>query len=198
MSDVVDGDTIRARIFTIRGVQVILDRDLAELYGVETGALNRQVKRNAERFPSDFMFELTAEEAAVLKCQNGTSSWGGDRKLPHAFTEHGVAMLSGVLRSPTAIEANIRIMRAFTRMRRFLFANAQIFQRLETIERKQLATDAKVDSVLKRLDVAETPVQGVFYDGQLWDACSFAESLISRAKKTLLLVVQCRISLLDR
>jgi ORF6N domain. len=93
-------------------VQVILDRDVSRLYGVATGALNRQVKRNEERFPEDFMFRLSAEEWDNLKCQIGISSWGGDRQLPYAFTENGIAMLSSVLRSPTAIEVNIRIMRA--------------------------------------------------------------------------------------
>ena len=119
-----EGD-IQALIKPIRGVQVILDRDVARLYGVATGALNRQVKRNEERFPKDFMFRLSAEEWDNLKCQIGISSWGGDRQLPYAFTENGIAMLSSVLRSPTAIEANIRIMRAFSAMRRFLLANAQ-------------------------------------------------------------------------
>ena len=119
-----EGD-IQALIKPIRGVQVILDRDVARLYGVATGALNRQVKRNEERFPKDFMFRLSAEEWGNLKCQIGISSWGGDRQLPYAFTENGIAMLSSVLRSPMAIEANIRIMRAFSAMRRFLLANAQ-------------------------------------------------------------------------
>ena len=164
-----DGD-IQSLIKTIRGMQVILDRDVARLYGIATGALNRQVKRNEERFPKDFMFRLSAEERDDLKCQIGISSWGGDRQLPYAFTENGIAMLSSVLRSPTAIEVNIRIMRAFSAMRRFLLANAQMFQRIETVEKRQIATDAKVDSILQRLDAAETPLQGVFYNGQFWDA----------------------------
>ena len=183
-----NSDVIRSRIFTIRGVQVMLDRDLAELYGVATGALNRQVKRNEERFPEDFMFRLSAEEWNNLKCQIGISSWGGDRQLPYAFTENGIAMLSSVLRSPTAIEVNIRIMRAFSAMRRFLLANAQMFQRIETVEKRQIATDAKVDSVLERLDATETPLQGVFYDGQLWDARALVLKLIGSAKKSLILI----------
>ena len=183
-----NSDVIRSRIFTIRGVQVMLDRDLAELYGVATGALNRQVKRNEERFPEDFMFRLSAEEWNNLKCQIGISSWGGDRQLPYAFTENGIAMLSSVLRSPTAIEVNIRIMRAFSAMRRFLLANAQMFQRIETVEKRQIATDAKVDSILERLDATETPLQGVFYDGQLWDARALVLKLIGSAKKSLILI----------
>ena len=183
-----DDGNIQALIKTIRGVQVILDRDVASLYGVVTGALNRQVKRNEERFPEDFMFRLSVEEWNNLKCQIGISSWGGDRQLPYAFTENGIAMLSGVLRSPTAIEVNIRIMRAFSAMRRFLLANAQMFQRIETVEKRQIATDAKVDSILQRLDAAETPLQGVFYNGQFWDARALVLSLVSRAKRSLILI----------
>ena len=183
-----DDGNIQALIKTIRDVQVILDRDVAGLYGVATGALNRQVKRNEERFPEDFMFRLSAEEWNNLKCQIGISSWGGDRQLPYAFTENGIAMLSSVLRSPTAIEVNIRIMRAFSAMRRFLLANAQMFQRIETVEKRQIATDAKVDSILERLDATETPLQGVFYDGQLWDARALVLKLIGSAKKSLILI----------
>ena len=183
-----DDGNIQALIKTIRGVQVILDRDVAGLYGVATGALNRQVKRNEERFPEDFMFKLSAEEWNNLKCQIGISSWGGDRQLPYTFTENGIAMLSSVLRSPTAIEVNIRIMRAFSAMRRFLLANAQMFQRIETVEKRQIATDAKVDSILERLDATEPPLQGVFYDGQLWDARALVLKLIGSAKRSLILI----------
>ena len=179
---------IKSRILTIRGVQVMLDRDLAALYGVETGALNRQVKRNEERFPGDFMFRLSAEEWVNLKCQNGISSWGGDRQLPYAFNENGIAMLSSVLRSSIAIGVNIRIMRAFSAMRRFMLANAQVFQRIEAVEKRQLATDVKVDSILERLDSSERPIQGIFYDGQLWDARSLVLKLVSSAKRSLVLI----------
>ena len=183
-----DDGNIQALIKTIRGVQVILDRDVAGLYGVATGALNRQVKRNEKRFPEDFMFRLSAEEWNNLKCQIGISSWGGDRQLPYAFTENGIAMLSSVLRSPTAIEVNIRIMRAFSAMRRFLLANAQMFQRIEAVEKRQIATDAKVDSILERLDTTEMPLQGVFYEGQLWDARALVLKLIQSAKRSLILI----------
>jgi hypothetical protein len=117
----------------------------------------RQVKRNEERFPEDFMFRLSSEEWENLKCQIGISSWGGDRQRPYAFTENGIAMLSSVLRSTTAIEVNIQIMRAFSAMRQFMLANAQMFQRIESVEKRQIATDAKVDSILERLNVAEFP-----------------------------------------
>ena len=183
-----DDGNIQALIKPIRGVQVILDRDVARLYGVATGALNRQVKRNEERFPKDFMFRLSAEEWDNLKCQIGISSWGGDRQHPYAFTENGIAMLSSVLRSPAAIDANIRIMRAFSAMRRFLLANAQMFQRIEMVEKRQIATDAKVDAILQRIGATETPLQGVFYNGQLWDACSLVERLIGSAEREIMLI----------
>lgn len=115
-------EEIRSRIHTIRGKQVMIDKDLAELYGVHTRDLNKAVKRNIERFPDDFMFQLTKEEMSNLMFQIGTSSWGGTRKLPFAFTEQGVAMLSGVLRSPIAVEVNIRIMRTFVAVRQYLLA----------------------------------------------------------------------------
>ena len=181
-------DFIKSRIFTIHGVQVMLSNDLASLYDVEVKYLHRQVKRNENRFPSDFVLHLSPDETKALRCQNVTSKRGGDRYGVLAFTEQGIAMLSSVLRSPTAIEVNIRIMRAFSAMRRFLLANAQVFQRIEVVEKRQIATDAKVDSILERLDAAETPIQGVFYDGQLWDARALVLKLIQSAKRSLILI----------
>ena len=201
-------------IYTIRGVQVMLDRDIALLYSVETKRLNEQVKRNIKRFPKDFMFQLDQEEFENLKShittsneyenlksrlvtpneddnlksQIATSSWGGIRKMPYAFTENGIAMLSSVLRSPTAIEANIRIMRAFTSMRHFLSNNAQVFQRLSTIEYHQIETDKRIDEVFKRLDANITPQQGIFFDGQVFDAYRFASDLVRKAKKAIVLI----------
>ena len=174
----------------------MLDRDLAELYGVETGQLNRQVKRNLERFPKDFMFQLSKEEAEILKCQIGISRWGGDRHCPYAFTENGVAMLSSVLRSKTAIEVNIRIMRAFTSMRHFLLNNAEVFQRLSTMEYHQLEmqqhlqeSDKRIDEVFRKLDEGkEKPKQGVFFNGQIYDAYTFVSDLIKSAKTSIILI----------
>ena len=117
---VVEPMQVQSLIHLIRGERVILDRDLAMLYGVEVAQLNRQVQRNIERFPNDFMFQLDNQEVTNLRCQNGISSWGGDRHRPHAFTEEGVAMLSGLLRSPVAIKVNIQIMRAFVYMKNTL------------------------------------------------------------------------------
>ena len=140
-NDLVPVADIEKMILTIRGVQVMIDRDLAMLYGVETKVLNQAVKRNIERFPTDFMFQLTQDEAVCSRSQFVTlnNSRGHNIKyLPYVFTENGIAMLSGVLRSPTAVKVNIRIMRAFTATQRFFAANAQMFQRIEVIEYHQL------------------------------------------------------------
>ena len=217
-------EQIESLILTIRDKQVILDRDLARLYGVETKRLNQQVQRNLERFPEDFMFQLTKEEAELsrsqfatlndgsdnLKLQFATSSEDSSRSqfatlngrgqnikyLPYAFTESGIAMLSGVLRSPQAVSMNIQIMRAFVAMRRFLASNAQVFQRLEVMERTQLsllahqeATDQKVEEIFRRLDDnSEKPEKGIFYDGQIFDAYSFINERIREAKKRIVLI----------
>ena len=128
--------TIQSRIYEIRGQRVMLDRDLAELYQVTTSALNQAVKRNSKRFPPDFMFQLTNQEFANLKSQIVTSSWGGIRKMPYAFTEQGVAMLSGLLNSDVAINANIAIMRAFVAMRNYITTTTQITAELAEIRAK--------------------------------------------------------------
>ena len=189
-------NNIEPLIRVIRGQQVMLDRDLAELYGVETKVLNQAVKRNIERFPEDFMFQLSRHEFNNLKSQIVTSSWGGVRKMPYAFTEQGVAMLSGVLKSPVAVEVNIRIMRAFVSMRHFIASNASVFSRLETIEYHQLEmqqhlleSDKRIDEVFRRLDEGNTkPNQGIFYNGQVFDAYSFVSDLIKSAKKRIILI----------
>ena len=129
-------EIITNKIFVIRDKKVILDQDLAELYDVETRRLNEQVKRNLERFPADFMFKLSIKEFENLKSQFATSSWGGRRKLPYAFTEQGVAMLSGVLHSERAIKVNIQIMRVFTRMRKLLETHKAILKKLDDLEKR--------------------------------------------------------------
>ena len=188
-SDEVKRDpSIAEMIHSIRNVQVILDEDIARLYGVETRRLNEQVKRNITRFPEDFMFQLSSKEYTILKSQNATSSWGGRRKLPFAFTELGVSMLSSVLTSEIAIQTNVRIMRVFAAMRRFLVSNAQVFQRLETLEYKQITTDQKVEKLYEKLEKGKLkPKQGIFYDGQIFDAYSFTCSLIKQAAREILL-----------
>jgi len=129
-------DHIERCILMLRGHKVILDKDLAQMYGVTTSALNQAVARNLDRFPADFMFTLDADEFVNLKFHSGTSSWGGTRKPPHAFTEQGVAMLSSVLRSPRAVQVNIEIMRAFVRLRQMLASHAHLARRLDDLERK--------------------------------------------------------------
>ena len=181
---------IEPLIHLIREQQVILDRDLALLYGVETRRLNEQVRRNIERFPEDFMFQLTHEEFENWKSQFATSNSiiMGARKRPYAFTESGIAMLSSVLRSPTAIEVNVRIMRTFVAMRHFLASNAQVFQRLSNIEYHQIETDKRIDEVFKRLDANTQPQQGIFFDGQVFDAYQFVSDLVRKAKKAIALI----------
>lgn len=180
---------IESLIRFIREKQVILDTDLAMLYGVETKRLKEQVKRNIDRFPDDFMFELTREELNSLRSQIATSNGrGGTRYLPYAFTEGGIAMLSSVLKSGIAVEVNIRIMRAFVAMRQFLATNAQVFQRLANIEYHQIETDKRIDEVFKRLDANVQPQQGIFYDGQVFDAYQFVSDLVRKAKSSIVLI----------
>ena len=180
---------IESLIRFIREKQVILDTDLAMLYGVETKRLKEQVKRNIDRFPDDFMFELTREELNSLRSQIATSNGrGGTRYLPYAFTEGGIAMLSSVLTSGIAVEVNIRIMRAFVAMRHFLANNAQVFQRLANIEYHQIETDKRIDEVFKRLDANVQPQQGIFYDGQVFDAYQFVSDLVRKAKNSIVLI----------
>ncbi|MBU0701997.1 ORF6N domain-containing protein [bacterium] len=136
MDQLIPIEGIEARILLIRGQKVMLDRDLAELYGVETNQLTRQVRRNIVRFPADFMFQLTREEVTNLMCHFGTSSWGGTRKLPFAFTEQGVAMLSSVLNSKRAILVNIQIMRTFTKLRTILASHEDLRKKIEAMENK--------------------------------------------------------------
>ena len=136
MSEIILLENIINKIYVFRGVKVMLDRDLADLYGVETRVLNQSVQRNKDRFPPDFMFQLTALELEILKSQIVTSSWGGIRKLPFVFTEQGVSMLSSVLNSKRAIQVNIQIMRIFSRFRQMLSTNDELKKKIETIEKK--------------------------------------------------------------
>ena len=180
---------IESLIYTIRDQPVMIDRDLARLYGVETKVLNQAVKRNVQRFPQDFMFQLTKEEC--LRSQIVTLKEGRGHHLkymPYVFTENGVAMLSSVLRSEKAIEVNIRIMRAFSAMRNFLVNNAAIFQRMDQLEMKQLKTDEKVDAILDKLGDNEKPKEGIFFNGQIFDAYALVADLIRGAKGRIVLI----------
>ncbi len=143
--------SLEKAIYLLRGERVMLGHDLAALYGVDTGALNRGVKRHVRRFPSDFMFQLTAKEADDLRCQIGISSWGGRRYRPYAFTEQGVAMLSGVLNSERAIHVKLEIMRVFARLRRFARVNAELAKKLDALERKYDAQFKVVFDAIREL-----------------------------------------------
>jgi ORF6N domain len=188
--EVVKQENIQNQIFSVRGVQVMLDSDLASLYQTETKFINRAVKRNPLRFPEEFMFQLTEKEWANLKYQIGTSSdHGGRRTLPFVFSEHGVSMLSAVLNTEVAIGASIQIMKAFVAMRKFLQNNATIFQRLDQVELKQLKTDEKLEQIFKALEAGKPePTQGIFFDGQIFDAYAFASDLIKKAKNEVILI----------
>jgi TfoX/Sxy family transcriptional regulator of competence genes len=185
---------IENRIYTLRNIQVMLDSDLAVLYQTETKFINRAVKRNPLRFPETFAFQLNHEEWEALRFQIGTlndqSGRGQHRKyLPWVFTEQGVAMLSAVLNSERAISTSVQIMQAFVAMRKFLLNNASVFQRLDQVELKQLKTDEKVEQIFKALEAGKIePSQGIFFDGQIFDAYVFASELIKKAKKEIMLI----------
>lgn len=183
---------IEKLIITVRGEQVLIDRDLANIYQVEVKQMNRQVKRNIDRFPEDFMFQLTKEEYNSLKCQIGTSNKrGGDRRaIPYAFTQQGVGMLSGLLRSQVAIETNIKIMRAFVTMRRFIVQNAGILMRIAHLERHQIETDEKIDLILDKMEERSPKLlpEQIFQTGCVWDAWSYVSDLVRSAKKRIILI----------
>lgn len=205
----IDNQIIQDKIYTIRGVQVMLDEDLAVLYSVETKVFNQAVKRNIERFPEKFRFQLSEYEYENLKSQFVTSSLddslrsqfvtlesqrGKHRKyLPYVFTEQGVSMLSAVLRSQTAIDVSIKIIDTFVNMRKFLSQNASLFTRIETIEKRQISyeikNDTKVDAILNAIEEKGTPQkQHIFYDGQIFDAYLFVSNIIKSAKSSIKLI----------
>jgi hypothetical protein len=158
-SMMVADEMIVTKIYLLRGQKVMLDEDLAELYQVPTGRLNEQVKRNIARFPADFMFQLTKDEFENLKSQNATSSWGGRRKLPSAFTEHGVLMLSSVLNSERAVSVNIQIMRIYTKMREMLMTNQEILLKLEQLERQTFQNSDDIQMIFTALKELLNPPQ---------------------------------------
>ena len=188
---------IESKILTVRGVHVMIDKDLAALYGIPTGRMNEQVKRNMERFPEHFRFQLTPMERdeVIANCDN-LKDLKYNPSLPYCFTEQGVAMLSAVLHTPTAVRISVQIMEAFVQMRHTLAANRQIIQRLETIEHHQLSmsqhqaeTDNRLDEVFRLLDEARpAPKQGIFFDGQVYDAYQLVSDLVRKAKKSIVLI----------
>ena len=181
---------IESRIFTIREMQVMLDSDLAKLYNVETKALNQTVKRNLERFPESFRLQLSENEMQNLRSQIVTSSeiHGGRRYLPFLFTEQGVAMLSAVLKSSVAVAVSIEIIEAFVSMRRNQYQFLGLAQRVEGLESKQIQTEHKLDKIFKALDKGDDIKQGIFFNDQIFDAYVFSSELISRAKKSIILI----------
>ena len=198
-------EDISKKIRTFRNTKVMLDSDLAELYGVSTGRLNEAVKRNIDRFPEDFIFQLTSKEFEILIEWTGKTSTddnrsisqfaisktrrGGRQKLPFVFTEQGVAMLSGVLKSQRAVQVNIYIMRAFVSMRQFIKNNADLFVRLDVLENKQIKTDKDVKKIFEAISDKRTlKTQGVFYDGQMFDAYLFINDLLKKAKNSIILI----------
>ena len=195
--DIIPTNHIENLILDIRGQQVMLDRDLANLYGVDTKVLNQAVKRNIERFPVRFRFQLSdlERDKLVTNCDR-LQMLKHSNVNPFVFTEQGVAMLSTVLRSKTAINVSIQIMDAFTAMRQFIASNAQIFQRLDVMEQNQLAivahqteTDHKLEEVFRRLDSGNVqPHQGIFYDGQIFDAYTFINDRIREATTRIILI----------
>ncbi len=190
----IDHIDIRSMIHVIRGQQVILDSDLAILYQVETKRLNEQVKRNIERFPDSFCFQLTKEEYGNLRSQSAASNegHGGRRYAPFAFTESGIAMLSAVLHSEIAVRVSIQIMNTFVEMRRFIANNALLFERISTVELKQFEfqrqTNEKLDQIFSYISDHEEDEQKVFFDGQIYDAFSLLSSVIQKAKKEIILI----------
>ena len=203
---------IENRIFTVRGVQVMIDSHLAELYDVDTKYLNQAAKRNIGRFPEQFRFQLNDAEWENLRLQiatsknslyskalpggindlryqNDTSKRGGRRYNPFVFTEQGVAMLSSVLRSETAVKVSIQIMQAFVQMRQFFASNALLFQRIHALELKQAGTDEKVNKIMRVIELGEAkPKQGIFYNGQIFDAYTFTAEIIREAGKSIILI----------
>lgn len=189
---IVENREIQNMIYTFRGRQVMIDRDLAYLYNVETKVLNQAVKRNLNRFPEYFRFQLTEEEYENLRSQFVTSSedntHGGRRYMPYVFTEQGIAMLSAVLKSAVAVEVSIKIMNNFVEMRNFLISNKEMFSRLDRVELKQLETDRKLEEVFNYIASNTEVKQNIFFDGQIYDAFSFIVGLIQKAKKEIILI----------
>ena len=191
--------TIKNLILVIRGKQVMLDSDLAMLYHVETFNLNKAMKRNVDRFPEDFCFQLTKEEYKNLIFQSGISSLqesenkhGGRRKLPYVFTEQGISMLSAVLRSEIAIKVSVKIMRTFVEMRHFMANNSLVLSRINELEVKQLSyqkeTDDKFEQVFHYISEHEEVSQKIFFEGQIYDAFSLLTELVSKAEKEITLI----------
>ena len=187
-----DIEDIKSLIYTIRGKQVMLDSDVANIYHCETKYVNRVVKRNLERFPEEFCFQLNENEFESLRCQFVTLNENGrgqHRKyLPYVFTEQGIAMLSALLKSDIAVSVSVNIMKAFIEMRKFLMLNGQVFERLTNIEYKLLDYDKKFDQVFNQLQLKENIKQRIFFEGQIYDAYSLIVDIIKKANSKILII----------
>ena len=208
IKDDISNEEIKNLIYTIRGKQVMLDSDVAMLYHYQTKRINEAVKRNKERFPENFCFQLTTEEIENIKMSNevlnfkSENNWSqfatssksenikhrGKKYLPYAFTEQGIAMLSGLLKNNIAVQVSINIMNAFVEMRKFLIQNGQIFERLTNIEYKLLEHDKKFNEVFNQLQVEENIKQKIFFEGQIYDAYSLIIDIIKKANKKILII----------
>ena len=187
--DNISNEEIKNLIYTIRGKQVMLDSDVARLYHYETRRINETVKRNSERFPIEFCFQLTSKEYETLKSQFATSNIrGGKQKLPYVFTEKGILMLSGLLKNEVAIEVSIKIVETFVEMRKFLSSNGKLFERLTNVEYKLLEHDKKFDQVFDQLQHEENIKQRIFFEGQIYDAYSLIIDIIKKANKKILII----------
>ena len=197
--DIVSYETkdIKSLIYCIRGKQVMIDSDVAMLYQYETKNINKAVKRNIERFPEDFCFQLTESELQILRFQFGTSNQsekinyetrGGRRYLPYVFTEQGIAMLAGVLKNKIAVKVSINIIKSFIEMRKFISTNGQVFERLTNVEYKLLEHDKKFDEVFNQLQHEENIKQKIFFAGQIYDAYSLIIDIIKKANQKILII----------
>lgn len=187
---IIDDISIKDKIFVIRNTQVMIDKDLAELFGTTTKAFNQAVNRNIDRFPSDFRFQLneTEKNKLVTNCDR-FKTLKHSTSNPYAFTEQGVSMLSAILRSDIAVETSIKIIREFVNMRKFVSQNNYLFQRMDILEEKQKNTDQKVDEILNAIESKNTTVkQGVFFEGQFFDAYIFISDILKQAKKSIVLI----------
>ena len=193
VQDNISNEQIKNLIYTIRGKKVMLDSDVAMLYHYETKNINKAVKRNIDRFPEEFCFQLTENEFQTLRFQFGTSKQneefrGGRRYLPYVFTEQGIAMLAGVLKNDIAVKVSISIIKSFIEMRKFLATNGQLFERLTNVEYKLLEHDKKFDKIFDQLQNEENIKQKIFFEGQIYDAYSLIIDIIKKANKKILII----------
>lgn len=185
----IDDENIQNKIFTIRGLSVMLDRDLAELYGVETKHVNQAVRNNQDKFQEDFYFELTNDEFDILRSNNLTASFSKTRINPKVFTEQGIYMLATILKSKIASQITVSIIRIFSNMRKLLVSNNSILQRFERVEKRLSIHDDSINKIFDAIELKDIkPKQGIFYDGQVYDAYVFVTDLIKSAKKSIVLI----------